>query len=1153
MIKLTSASAAAGLGSVVMPRTVSANEMSEVPTNLLSVDQLVSDFAQPPAQARPWCYWYWVSNYISREGITRDVEAMARVGIGEAMIANIAGRDTPLGDVKLFSEEWWSLIEHAIREAKRVGINIGIFNGPGWSQSGGPWIPTERSMRYVVSSETRIVGPTRFEGKLSSPKESFQGIGTLAFPMPKNDTDTIAAHFPQIQCNPEIANPEHLMDGDLRTHCLFPSGLADKKPFVIDVVVAEPFTARSLGLYPIEDNVYFRCKLEYEDALGVFKAVRTFVMDRRGLDRPQFRLIVGPMVTGPKVITFPPITSRHFRLVIENLIGTGGLTEIKLSAAARLDSFVEKELGKMYPAPLPEWDSYLWPPSTEPDSPDLAIAPRQIVDLSDRVSPDGMLSWDVPAGQWIILRSGMIPVGITNHPTTNEGLGLECDKMSREAVDLHFNSFVGKLLRRMPPPDRTALRHVVVDSFEVGSENWTDNFHERFQKVLGYDPRSWLPVLTGRIVGTSNQSDRFLWDMRRLIADEIAKEYVGGLREISNQHGLRLLVEPYGSWGFPAEFLQYGGQADDVAGEFWVNDDSLAAKENVEVRAASSSAHIYGKRVVIAEAFTSARSFRDSPAQLKTLGDWAYTQGINHFMLHVYIHQPWEEKVPGVNAWFGTEFNRHNTWFEQSKSWIDYLRRCQFLLQQGRSTADVAYFIGEDTPKMSGPRHPDLPDCYDYDFINAEVLLSRVRVEDGLLTIPNGPAYSLLVLPPLETMRPAVLRKIRDLVAEGISILGPPPKRSPSLQNYPACDEEVRELVSELWGTAENHEDSFAERSFGKGRVFSGGDMAPVLRRLKTAPAISCPKEILWTLRKTDNAEIYFLSNQTDEFQFVEATFRNSGRIPEFWHPDSGAVEQTAWFSYEGDRTRVPLTLDPQGSVFVVFRHSVQEPSIIQVAVNDQPIRESVGLCPIRIIRSENGFASAKISRPGRYTLERADGKRASIDVPHIPAPITLDRPWKVLFCSRTGVALKQIDILHLHSWADSSDNLIRLFSGTASYQTHVNVPDEMLIPGRRVTLDLGRVEVIAQVRVNGKDLGVLWKQPFSVDITDVVSPGSNKIEILVTNTWWNRLAGDEALRPDERTTFTVWQPATPRAFLLPSGLLGPVSIRNEVIREIKI
>src|SRR3984885_13116229 len=736
MLKLTSVSAAAGLSLALSSRALSADLILERSTRIFLGDQLVSDFEQPPAQTKPWCYWYWVSDYVSRDGITRDLEAMSRVGIGEAMIANIAGRDTPLGDVKLFSGEWWSLLEHAIREAKRVGIEIGIFNGPGWSQSGGPWIPTERSMRYVVSSETRVVGPLRFEGKLSPPKEPFQDIGTLAFPMPKDDTDTIATHSPQIRCNPSIANPEHLIDGDLRTSCLFPSGLTEKQPFVVDIVVAEPFTARSLELYPIEGNVYLRCQLEYADASGVFKLVRTFVMDRRGLDRPPFRLIVGPLVTGPTVIAFPSITARHFRLVIENLIGTGGLAEIKLSAAARLDSFVEKELGKMYPAPLPEWDSYLWPPSAEPDSRDLALAPPQILDLSDRISPDGMLRWDVPAGEWIILRSGMIPVGTTNHPTTIEGLGLECDKMSREAIELHFNSFVGKLLQKMPQADRTALRHVVVDSFEVGSENWTDNFHERFQKVLGYDPRPWLPVLTGRIVGTSNQSDRFLWDMRRLIADEIAKEYVGGLREISNQQGLRLLVEPYGSWGFPAEFLQYGGQADDVAGGFWVNDDSLAAKENVEVRAASSSGHIYGKQVVIAEAFTSARSFGDSPAQLKTLGDWAYTQGINHFMLHVYIHQPWEEKVPGVNAWFGTEFNRHNTWFEQSKAWIDYLRRCQFLLQQGRSAADIAYFIGEDTPKMAGPRHPDLPDGYDYDFINAEVLLNGVRVEDGLLTIP---------------------------------------------------------------------------------------------------------------------------------------------------------------------------------------------------------------------------------------------------------------------------------------------------------------------------------------------------------------------------------------------------------------------------------
>jgi hypothetical protein len=302
MLKLTSVSAAAELGFVIFPRTVSAREMLEVSTSLLSVDQLASDFAQLPAQTRPWCYWYWVSNYISREGITRDVEAMARVGIGEAMIANIAGRDTPLGDVKLFSEEWWSLLEHAIREAKRVGIDIGIFNGPGWSQSGGPWIPTERSMRYVVSSETRVLGPMRFEGKLSAPKESFQGIGTLAFPIPKSDADTIAAHFPQIQCNPDIANPEHLMDGDLRTRCLFPSGLTDKQPFVIDILVAEPFTARSLELYPIEDDVYIHCRLEYEDALGAFGIAHTFMMDRRGLDRPQFRLMVGPVSIRNEVI-----------------------------------------------------------------------------------------------------------------------------------------------------------------------------------------------------------------------------------------------------------------------------------------------------------------------------------------------------------------------------------------------------------------------------------------------------------------------------------------------------------------------------------------------------------------------------------------------------------------------------------------------------------------------------------------------------------------------------------------------------------------------------------------------------------------------------------------------------------------------------------
>ena len=1117
-----------------------------------SAASLDEGFRLPPEQTKPWCYWYWISDNISKEGLTRDLEAMARVGIGEALIGNVVDPDTPLGNVRVFSDAWWALLEHAVREGRRVGVNLGVFNGPGWSQSGGPWVTPQQTMRYVVSSETRVKGPVKFAGRLPAPKEPFQDIAVLAFPAPRADAETISSRVPRVQCTPPVAEAGRLVDGDLETGCPFPKGAAGKKqPFIVDIELAEAFIARSLALHPMDGDVYVRCDLQAADEAGVFRTVRAFTMDRRGLSRPQYSVNVGPMIKGPAVVAFAPVASRHFRLVVTNLQDGGGLAEINLSGAARLDRFVEKELGKMHPTPLPQWDSYHWPPAPEPDAPDLAVAPSRIRNLTDQLAADGTLRWDVPEGEWIILRSGMTPTGATNHPTTEEGRGPECDKMNRAAIEAHFNGFFGKLLERMPKADRSALRHVIIDSYEVGSQNWTDGFGEQFQAAFGYDPRPWLPVLTGRIVGTADQSDRFLWDLRRLVADRIARDYVGGLREISHRHGLRLWLENYGHWGFPAEFLQYGGQSDDLGGEFWVRDGGvLGSLGSIELRAASSAAHLYGKRIVSSEAFTSARAFRDYPAGIKALGDWSYCQGINHLVLHVYIHQPWQDKVPGVNAWFGTEFNRHNTWFEQSKTWIDYLRRCHFLLQQGRSDADVAYFIGEDTPKMTGTRQPELPAGYDYDYINAEALLSRVRVERGRLVLPDGPAYGLLVLPPQETMRPELLRKLRDLVAAGAAILGPPPKRSPSLQNFPASDQEVKRLAAELWGElAQPAASGLAERAFGKGRVFRGDDIAEALRCLQTAPAITCPAGILWTLRKTDTADFYFLSNQKDQPALADVSFRVAGRTPEFWHPDTGVVEPTAWFAAEGDRTRVPVALDPHGSVFVVFRKAAVGSPVVKASKDGQPLGASAEPCPIRLLRRADGGIAATVTQPGRYTLDRADGRQSILDTSGLPAPITLVGPWRVRFPS--GVSQAH-DWPQLISWSENSDDAVRHFSGTASYETQFHLPAEKLGPGRRLTLDLGRVEVIAEVRVNGKDLGTLWKRPFAVDITDAVSPGSNTIEIKVTNNWWNRLVGDDKLPANQRTTFTTAPPRSPRKALLPSGLLGPVTLRTAEQMEVK-
>ncbi len=1132
-----------------------------------ALDGMEAGFAEPPPDTRPWCYWYWISDNLSKDGITRDLEAMARVGIGEALIGNVVDPDTPLGPVKLLSDEWFDCMAHAAAEAKRVGVNLGSFNSPGWSQSGGPWVAPTQAMRYVAISETRVRGPAKFAARLPVPREPFQDVAVLAFPAPRGEAP--AARPPKVRCVPAAPASPALVDGDPATACEFPDGANTAgRGFTVDLDFDEPFTARSLTLHPGRGSFAVKCELLAADAAGGFRPVREFTMDRKALSRPKYAINVGFLVRGPAVVSFPAVTSRTFRLKAtlqavegskaapgstETVFEPPGIGEIILSGAARVDGAVEKQLGKMSSSTLPGWDAYQWPPSTEPESPEFAVAPSSIVSLGDRLAADGMMNWDVPAGDWVILRAGMTPTGAMNHPTTDQGRGLEVDKMNRDAIEAHYGGFMAPFLARVPAAARAAVTHVVIDSYEVGSQNWTDGFHASFERAFGYDPRPWLPVLTGRIVGSADLSDRFLWDLRRHIADRIGTEYVGGLRDVAHRDGLRLWLENYGHWGFPAEFLHYGGQSDDLGGEFWIREGPLAPREGIELRAASSAAHLYGKRTVYAEAFTSARSFLESPGNLKAVGDWAYCQGINHFVLHVYIHQPWEDRRPGVNAWFGTEFNRHNTWFEPSKAWVDYLRRCQFLLRRGASVADVAYFIGDDTPKMTGIRRPALPPGYDYDFINAEALLSRAAVKDGRLAIPDGPSYALLVLPPQATMRPETLRRIRDLVADGASILGPPPSRSPSLKGHPACDAEVAKLAEELWGAgspgpsaqgvkAAARPSSLAPRPFGRGRVFRGDDLAAALRELGAEPAVVAPQGILWTHRREGDADLFFVCNPTNAPVLADVSFRGAGRAPEFWHPDTGTRETAAWYETAGGRTRVPLALDPNGSVFVVFRSPAPGASVARVLKDGQPLATGAVKCPVRVTRKGAGGIEVVASESGRYALIGADGRERTVDVA-LPPAIELSNPWKVGFPGVPTLG-QPLDWPRLISWSGHADDAVKHFSGTATYATRFELPADAWKTGRRLTLDLGAVEVIAGVRLNGRDLGVLWKAPFAVDITGAARPGVNELEVKVTNLWWNRLVGDDRLPAGERAAFTTAPPRTPRNRLLPAGLLGPVAVK---------
>jgi len=1058
-------------------------------------EALAAGFLNPPDSVKPWVYWYWISDNISKEGITQDLEAMARVGIGEALIGNIGLEEMTYGKVSVLSEDWWQLIEHAIREGKRVGVNIGMFNCPGWSQSGGPWVKSTEAMRYLVSSETVIEGGKKIEQKLGRPRALFQDVKVLAYPVPENEGMIIAVRDPKITTSPSLGNPKAMVDGDTSTVCSF-SMAENSKTLTVDLEVAKPFTARSLLLYPARTPFAADVELQVIEE-GTIRSVKSFRFDR---SNPS--VSVGAIPFGPVAVAFPEATGEKFRLVFSNFnLGNfltaparglnAGLAEIVITAAPLLESYIEKQLGKMCQTPFPLWNEYQWKSQPETGTEAMKIDPEKVIDISGNLSGDGTLTWEAPAGKWIVMRIGATPTGTKNSPSAPYATGWEVDKMNREHLRKHFDAFIGELLRRMPAEDRTALKHVVLDSYEQGSQNWTEDLDSAFRQRYGYDPVRWLPVLSGRIVGSAEQSDRFLWDLRRLVADRVAYDYVGGLRDLSQEKGLRVWLENYGHWGFPSEFLMYGGQSHDIAGEFW-NEGELG---NIECRASSSAAHIYGKRRVSAESYTSAGlAYQRYPGMLKRRGDWSYTEGINHVVLHLYIQQPYEDRTPGINAPFGTEFNRKNTWFGQGKKWIEYQRRCMFMLQRGLAVNDVCYFIGEDVPKMTGTRVPDIPKGYSFDYINAEVIMSRLSVKDGRLVLPDGMSYRLMVLPPLETMRPELLRKIKDLVTEGAFVLGPPPVRSPSLQDFPADDGEVKSLSAELWGKVDGT--TIKSAKVGKGMIMNGLgtkealDLAGIMPDVDAAPDIP----LLWIHRRMNNTEIYFLTNQGDHTLRMQAGFRVKGRQPELWDAVTGTRRDLPSYEQEGEITRVPLELEPLESAFLVF---------------------------------------AKTAKPA------ADIKTLNYPDPRELTDITA--PWVVTFDTSMRGPENTVTMNDLMDWSVSADENIRYYSGTAVYKNSFTLGE--IPPGEAIFLDLGKVSVMAEMKVNGQSAGGVWTAPWRVDITGLVKTGSNTVEVEVVNNWINRLIGDSRLPEKERRTWINVNAIKPTDPLQSSGLIGPVSI----------
>ena len=608
------------------------------------------------------------------------------------------------------------------------------------------------------------------------------------------------------------------------------------------------------------------------------------------------------------------------------------------------------------------------------------IEEKAVKDLSRQMDAQGRLVWDVPAGKWTILRMGHTCTGAQNAPAPASGRGLECDKLSKAGIEASFNGMMALLaadtgITTDREPDGLIATHI--DSWENGSQNWTARMREEFQTRRGYDMTTYLPVFTGRVVGSLEISERFLWDVRRTVSELVIENYAGEFHRLANSHGMRFTVEAYGG---PCDCIPYGGQADEPMGEFWT--PSGGALQTC--RGMASAGHIYGKPIIGAESFTSAdqERWREHPALLKALGDRAFCDGINRFVFHRYAMQPWLDYRPGMTMGpWGQHYERTQTWWEQSRAWHEYLARCQFLLRKGLFVADVCHLQAQAPPQGFGqyPRPG-----YDWDECTDDAVFTRMSVRDGRIVLPDGMSYRLLVLSDNRAVTPQLLARLKELVEAGATIVGPRPLKSPSLSGYPQCDEEVRRLADQLWGDCDGQH--VTEHAFGRGRVVWGVKPEKILEQSGVEPDFLCPRPWRFLHRSTPETDIYFVANAKPFETTATCSFRVADRVPELWRPESGRIEPAGVYEQKDGVTRVSLTLGPSGSLFVVFRQPAAGDPVMLVRRDGQTLLTAAKELVPRVVVREARYGVLDDPKRTRDVTKQV---QANADAQELRFPVT--------------------------------------------------------------------------------------------------------------------------------------------------------------------
>lgn len=809
-----------------------------------------------------------------------------------------------------------------------------------------------------------------------------------------------------------------------------------------------------------------------------------------------------------------------------------------------------------------------------PDSADdVAIQKDDIIDLTAKFS-DGILVWDVPEGDWTILRYGMAATGKrNNYASPGYGAGLCYDQIHASGVKAQWHDVVQPLVD-IAKNNGNSLKYVHSDSWEMKLTNWTHDFRQAFKQLRGYDMMPYLPVLANKIVGSRQISNRFLEDFRLTVSDLVADANYQVLKDLTHANGLLLHSESGGPHAAPFEALQTLGKNDVPMSEFWAraNTHRVSEAARIHVKQGSSAAHIYGKRYLAAEGPTSVGpQWERTPRELKGTLDKVFCIGVNRLFWHTYTSAPDEYGIPGFEYFAGTHMNRHVTWWNQCDTFVEYLNRCQHMLSQGLYSADVLSYYGSASPNYVYLENDiNAPKGYAWDMCNTEVLLTRATAKDGRIQLPDGMSYALLYLKPgLNYMSLPVIRKIEQMVKNGIVLLGDPPARAAGLGGYPGSDKEVQAITKRLWGKIDNK--NAAMNTCGKGRVYTGMSIAEVLKRESIEPDFGFTADpgvdLSYIHRTADGLDIYYLANKwaykdvsdlkyryrsdlPDRYVQTTCSFRVDGdRQIERFDPVTGEITPVIVYTRKDGRYFVPVSLAPEGSAFFVFKKGRERRHVSMIMQDGKSLAE--GNAPL-CLNASGIFvhgAGADVSRAGVYELTWSDGQAETLDSIALPAEQSIDGNWKIIFMERPLLSepiTTETDVLK--SWTEFSLREIKYFSGTARYTKTFNVPVNGGPENMRVYLDLGNVQDLATVRLNGEVVDTCWIAPFRVDITDHLTKGRNTLQLDITNCWPNRLIGDGKLPKEQRRTRSnvaaKFQKRDSDKLLRVSGLLGPVRLQ---------